>query len=67
MRYHLYFLRGAQVVGFDHIDAAGDEEIERIARERATGETVEVWNGYARVCVCPPANPRPDLFQPLSP
>lgn len=49
--YHLYYLVGNALTGSDRIEAAGDREAKRIARERAGAQTVEVWNGYERVGV----------------
>ena len=55
--YSLYYLLGNALTGSDSIEAADDMEAKRIARERADGRTVEVWNGYERVGVL--ARPKP--------
>ncbi len=53
--YHLYFLRGSELVGSNDIEAADDNDAARIARERGDGEVVEVWNAHARVRLVAPA------------
>lgn len=59
--YHLYYLSESQLVGWDHIDADGDGEAIRIARERGKGQVVEVWNAHKRVRVLAPAAPTTDF------
>ena len=56
--YHLYFLRGNALVGSDHIQAESDDDAVRIARQRGSGDVVEVWNAKARVRVIAPARSR---------
>lgn len=52
--YHLYFLRGNQLVGTDSITALDGPEAIRIAGERARGCTVEVWDAQDRITVLSP-------------
>jgi len=47
--YHLYFLKGGQLVGSEDVEAASDNEAARIAEERGRGDIVEVWNRESRV------------------
>jgi hypothetical protein len=48
-RYHLYFLKDRMVVGSDDIDAENNVEALRIARARADGHSVEVWNAHSLI------------------
>jgi hypothetical protein len=56
--YHLYFLRDNALVGSEHIQAESDDDAVRIARQRGSGDIVEVWNAQARVRVIAPARSR---------
>jgi hypothetical protein len=52
--YHLYFLRDNKLVGSEHIEAENDRDAAHIARERGSGDAVEVWNAHGRVRVVAP-------------
>lgn len=52
--YHLYYLRGHQVVGSDSIEARDDSEAIRLAKKRGQGQAVEVWNAYSRIRIVAP-------------
>ena len=54
-KYHLYFLKDNRLLGNESIDADDDSDAVRIARNRGEGQTVEVWNGSARVQIVTPA------------
>jgi hypothetical protein len=56
--YHLYFLRGNALVGSDHIQAESDDDAVRVARQRGSGDVVEVWNAEARVRIVATARSR---------
>lgn len=59
--YHLYYLRDNKLIGDDKIEASGDEEAVRLARERGEGQAVEIWNAHRRVRVVAPAKaPAPE-------
>jgi len=47
--YHLYFLKGGQLVGSEDIEAASDNAAARIAEGKGRGDIVEVWNSESRV------------------
>lgn len=47
--YHLYYLRGGQLVGSEDIEAASDNEAARIAEDKGHGDIVEVWDSDSRV------------------
>ncbi|HEV2816982.1 MAG TPA: hypothetical protein VGW40_07160 [Allosphingosinicella sp.] len=47
--YHLYFLRGGQLIGSEDAEAASDNEAARIAEDKGRGDIVEVWNTQRRV------------------
>lgn len=47
--YHLYYLRGGQLVGSEDVEAASDNEAARIAEDKGRGDIVEVWNTESRV------------------
>lgn len=47
--YHLYYLRGGQLVGSEDIEAASDNEAARIAEDQGRGDIVEVWSSESRV------------------
>jgi hypothetical protein len=47
--YHLYFLRGGQLIGSRDVEAASDGEAADIAEREGEGELVEVWNAASRV------------------
>lgn len=47
--YHLYYLKGGQLVGSEDIEAASDNAAARIAEDRGRGDLVEVWNAQSRV------------------
>jgi hypothetical protein len=47
--YHLYYLKGGQLVGSEDVEAASDNEAARIAEDRGRGDLVEVWNRQSRV------------------
>ena len=47
--YHLYFLRGGQLIGSEDVEAASDNEAARIAEDKGRGDIVEVWNTESRV------------------
>jgi hypothetical protein len=47
--YHLYYLRGGQLVGSEDIEAATDNDAARIAEDQGRGDIVEVWSSESRV------------------
>jgi hypothetical protein len=47
--YHLYFLKGGQLIGSEDVEAASDNEAARIAEDQGRGDIVEVWNTESRV------------------
>jgi len=47
--YHLYYLKGGQLIGSEDVEAAGDNEAARIAEDKGRGDIVEVWNTESRV------------------
>ena len=47
--YHLYFLKGGQLLGCENIEAGDDKEAARIAEDKGRGDIVEVWNAHSRV------------------
>jgi len=59
--YQLYCLQDSKLVGADHIQAESDLEAVRIAKQRGTGDAVEVWNTSGRVRVVAPAGSRPGI------
>jgi len=48
-RYRVYSWHGVQLVEAEEIDAAGDAEAIRIARERGLGDYSEIWQAERRV------------------
>lgn len=52
--YNLYFMRNGQLLGGDKIEASDDREAGRIARDRAEGRSVEVWDAHRRVRIVAP-------------
>jgi hypothetical protein len=47
--YHLYYLKGGQLIGSEDIDAADDNAAAQIAEDKDRGDIVEVWNTESRV------------------
>lgn len=47
--YHLYYLRGGQLIGSEDVEAASDNEAARLAEDQGRGDIVEVWNTESRV------------------
>ncbi|HEV2818608.1 MAG TPA: hypothetical protein VGW40_15470 [Allosphingosinicella sp.] len=47
--YRVYSWHGAQLIDAGEIDAAGDAEAIRIARERGAGDHSEIWQEGRRV------------------
>lgn len=58
-RYHLYYLKEGMLVGSDAIDADDDRDAARLAKARADGRTVEVWDSSRRVRVIAPLKADP--------
>jgi hypothetical protein len=59
--YHLYYLRGGELIGSDDIDAADDLEAARAAEAQGRGELVEVWDSSSKVRVVRPGGAREAL------
>jgi hypothetical protein len=53
--YRLYYLRDNRLLGSEVIDAPTDKLAARIARQKGTGQVVEVWDSEKRVRVVAPA------------
>jgi hypothetical protein len=51
--YHLYYLSGAMMVGFDTLEATDDADAARIARRQGQGDITEIWNAKGRVRIVP--------------
>ena len=47
--YHLYFLKGGQLVGSEDIEAGSDNQAAHIAEDKGRDDLVEVWNAHSRV------------------
>lgn len=47
--YRVYSWHGAQLIEAQEIDAAGDAEAIRIARERSAGDHSEIWHEGRRI------------------
>ena len=54
-KYRLYFLDQGRLVGSEQIDADDDGGAAKIARDRGSGDRIEVWSGDRRVRVVGPA------------
>jgi hypothetical protein len=48
-RYRVYSWQGVQLIEAEEIDADGDAEAIRIARERGLGDYSEIWQADRRV------------------
>lgn len=53
-RYTLYDLDGFRLIESGEVEADADDEAVRIARERGTGDHVEIWEGPRKVRVVAP-------------
>jgi len=56
--YHLYYLRGGELIGAEDIEVASDDEAARAAEDRGRGDLVEVWNAESRVRIVRPGGVR---------
>jgi len=52
--YHLYYLRGGELIGSDDIDAPDDQAAARLAEAQGHGDLVEIWNSASKVRVVRP-------------
>jgi hypothetical protein len=60
--YHLYYLRGGELIGSDDIDAPHDQAAVRMAEAQGRGELVEIWNTTAKVRVVRPGGARDPIL-----
>jgi len=57
MRYRLYSMHGAQLVGRDEIEAEDDIGAVRTARVRGHGDLVEIWRDDRKIRTVAPLHP----------
>lgn len=52
--YHLYYMRGGELIGSDDINAPDDQAAARMAEAQGRGDLVEIWSTTAKVRVVRP-------------